>query len=285
MSLRSALPAAALLIILLATASLPASALFEQPAPEIIYTGTAPGTDAGIFVIRDAEAWKDALERLDPAYGGDEPDLDDMTLLLVVGRERLDACRETRLVEVSTERRMAYARMEEVFPSKECACADVVQPPRAWVVSVSRFVRRGEIRATDIVRPCEGDTAPTPQLEGPTPIGEGLWDVEPGARIYTNANAWNEACADMELEEVCPAVDFSTQHAVAVIGRSRENGCRRTLLVQAERTSDEEVGFMIDEIYPEQGQMCTQIFRAPKVFLFAVPRSVERARVSTRTRP
>ncbi len=285
MSLTRALPRAALLVVLLAASGLPASALFDQPAPEIVYTGTAPGTDSGIFVIRDAEAWKDALGRLEPAYGGDEPDFGKRTLLLVIGRERRDACRETRLVEVSTERRMAYARMEEVFPNKDCACADVVQPPRAWLVSVSRFVRRGEIQATDIVRPCEGNEAPQPQLEGPTPIGEGLWDVEPGARIYTNAPDWNKACAEMELEQVCPAVDFATQHAVAVIGRSRENGCRRTLLVQAERTSDEEVGFMVDEIYPEQGQMCTQIFRAPKVFLFAVPRSVERARVSTRTRP
>lgn len=257
--------------------------LFDVPDPVIVYEGSAPGMEAGVTVIRDAKTLNSVLEDLEPAPDREQLDIEHRTLLLVVGRPRENSCRETAIQEVSTRGIRARVRLVERFAEAGCACAGVPRPPRAFLVAVGRIVRRATLSPTDAVVPC------TPALEkqaaaerGPELLFEASWDEDAGGRIITTAEDWQKACARMTPADRCPEVDFASHRVVLVTGRARSNGCRETRVIKAELVSDEEAAFTVEEIYPGRGQMCTQIFRAPKVFAFRVPASVIRARVTTR---
>ncbi|RMF74023.1 MAG: hypothetical protein D6738_07475 [Acidobacteria bacterium] len=269
---------------MLAAGAAPAAAgLFDVPDPEIVYEGAAPGLAAGVTVIRSAQDLEKVIANLEPAPDRDRLDVKDRTLLLVVGRPRENACRETLLEEISTRGIRARVRLTERFAEKGCACAGTPRPPRAFLVAVGRIVRRATLLPTDAVVPC------TPGLEqgdhgakGPELLFEASWDDDAGGRIIADAGAWAEACARMSPADRCPEIDFDIERVVLVTGRARSNGCRETRVIKAVFASEEEAAFTVEEIYPGRGQMCTQIFRAPKVFAFRVPASVMRVRVTTR---
>lgn len=264
-------------------ATAPGLALFETPQPQILYDGAAPGANPGVTVIRDQAAFDAAIAVLDPPLGAASPNLAERTVLLVVGKERENACRETALTEITTRGFRATVSVEERLPARECACADVMRPPRAWLVVVGRIVRRAEIAATDTVVPCDETlTKRDAALPGPELLLVGSMDGESGGRILTTAEALAEACRAMNVADKCPTLDFATHRALILTGRARENGCRETRVILTEYTSPQEASFVVEESYPRVGQVCTMLYQEPRAWLYKVPAAVERARVVTR---
>lgn len=264
-----------------------AGSLFKVPNPELIYKGSAPGLPEGVLVIRDEKAFHEAVAPLVPDFGGVMPDFKKRTLIRIVGRARENTCRETRLLEVATRNLTATARVEERIPEADCACGKARRPPSAWLVSVGRSIRRARSEITDRVVPCsktgDGSSQENGKEDLVAQILEGTVsdDSEPGAKMITTSRDYSEACRRLGAGRRCEEIDFSRHRAVMVIGRPRSNGCRKTLLTNASLASPEEVVFQIQEVYPGQGQTCSQIFRDPKAFVYRVPLSVVRARVVT----
>jgi hypothetical protein len=265
-------------------AALPAQAgLFGGPEPELIYSGAAPDLAEGVIVIRDDESFAQAIAPLDPAFGAAKPIFADRTVLRIVGRVRENSCRETALLEVSTRGTNATVTLEERIPPAECPCRAEARSPRVYLVAVGRGVRNAQVTKTDRVIPCpEGAAVMNASSGKPNLVFEGSWDAEPGARVIVDAAAYRDLAKALGLGERAPQIDFEQQRLIAVTGRARENGCRRTKVVSAALAAREEAVFEIEETYPGAGQMCTQIFGQPKVFLYRVPATVMRARVVTR---
>ncbi len=281
---RGAFVAGASLLAALALSAAPAHAgLFDVPDPEIVYEGAAPGLPAGVTVLRTPEALERAIAALDPAPDRTRLDVENRTLLLVVGRPRDDSCRQTVIEEISTRGIKARIRLTERFAEAGCGCVGVPRPPRAFLVAVGRVVRRASVSPTDAVVPCTADLERrSGETRGPELLFEASWDEDAGGRIVTDPETWTQSCARMTPADRCPQVDFDRTRVVLVTGRARSNGCRETRVIKAALSSDDEAAFTVEEIYPGRGQMCTQIFRAPKVLAFRVPDSVVRVRVTTR---
>lgn len=262
------------------------AALFSSPSPELIYSGAAPGLEAGVVVIRDDAAFDQAIGPLTPAFGGARPDVKKFTVLRIVGRGRENRCRDTALLEVSTKGMSATARIEERIADPKCSCAAEARPPKVFLVTVSHWVRSAQIRTTEVKVPCktapEKPKAPAPVAGAPVSVFEGSWDGPAGVKVITDAAAYHDVCAKLGLADRGPIVDFSKDRVVVLTGRPRENGCRRTKVVDAHLVGSEEVLFDVEEIYAEKGQMCAQVFMLPEVFLYRVPASVMTARVVTK---
>lgn len=286
--LRTTIPFAAAGLLAAASALAPAPALaglFGSVEPEMLYTGSADLPE-GVLVIRDADAFAQAVEPLDPAFGAAVPDMKKFVVLRIVGRPRENRCRDTALIEVSTRGMNATAKIEERLPPAECACGTESRPARVYLVTVGRSVRKADLVKTDRVIACPESPAAAAATRGggPAPqlIFEGSWDAEPGARVIVDQATYREVAAKLGFTERAPRVDFEKDRIVAVTGRARENGCRRTRVLAAGLASAEEVVFEVEESYPAAGQMCAQIFGQPRLFLYRVPATVMRARVVTK---
>lgn len=256
---------------------------FEPPPPELIYSGTAPGLQPGVLVIDDAEDFERAVSPLDPDFSGPRPDFPDLSVLRVVGRERLSHCRQTKLTEVSTSGRTATVFLEERVPQAGCQCPEDRLPPQAWLVTVTGWVSRANREITDVVVPCdELDTRGTGS--DVVQLLESTWQESPGARILQNADEYRAVVEKLGIGARAESVDFDERRVVAVTGRPRENGCRRTKVVGAKLANTEEAVFTLEEVYPGPDQMCPMVFQPAKVFLYRVPATVTRARVVTEER-
>jgi hypothetical protein len=256
---------------------------FEPPPPELIYTGTAPGLKEGVLVIDREEDFERAVAPLDPDFAGTRPDLSDFSVLRVVGRERSNACRDTKLTEVSTSGRTATVHLEERVPEAGCRCPEDRLPPEAWLVTVTGWVRRAERQITDIVVPCD-ELSPRGTGDEVVQLLESTWQRSPGATILQSAEEYRQVLEELGVANRAETVDFDEHRVVAVTGRPRENGCRRTKVVGAELAGAREAVFTLEEIYPAPKQVCTMVFQPPRVFLYRVPASVDRARVVTEER-
>ncbi|RMG45290.1 MAG: hypothetical protein D6718_07770 [Acidobacteria bacterium] len=254
--------------------------LFQAPEPEVIYSGTAPGLEPGVTVIRDDAAFDRLVEPLDPDFGGERPDLRKRSVLLVVGRPRENGCRDTALAAVETRNMKAKVTIEERVPEPGCGCGGGARPPAAWLVTVSRLVRKATAETVEAPAECR----PAPGAERPVLLWEGSWDHAPGAEIVADEAAYASLAKRSGLEGEPPAVDFHAHRVVAVTGRPRSNGCRRTRVVETELDGDEEAVFTLEEVYPGPGQICTQQFLLPKLFVYRVPAGVVRVRTITRER-
>ncbi len=258
-----------------------AGSLFKVPEPKLIYRGTAPGVSAGAVVIRKSSEFDQAIAPLDPGFGAERPDLSKRTVIRVVGRARDNSCRETVIVGAETKNFSATIRLEERVPEQGCQCAPMANPPRAWLIEVARIVRKARVKVTDVVVPCDE------ALQGANPselvqVFQGSWDHEPGSEIITDEGAFRTLLTQLSLGDRGPKVDFSTHRIVVVTARPRQNGCRKSTVVETSLASSEEAVFTLEESYPGKGQLCSAIFLPPKVFLYRVPVSVTRARTVTR---
>lgn len=256
-----------------------AGALFGTPEPEIIWTGTAPGVPAGVIVIRDEGTLAEATEPLVPDVGGAAPDLDRRTILRVVARSLAESCGTTGVAEISTSGTRATVVLQEQLPPAGCRCKGSALPA-AWLVSVSRAVRRAEAVTNRVEVPCDAARAAA-AASGPELVLEGSWDEEPGAKIVADRGAYDALLGRLGVAGRGPEVDFASHVVVAVTGRPRSNGCRRTLAVDAALEGTAGLVVTLEETYPRPGTVCTQIFRLPKVFLYRVPMGVRSARVVT----
>lgn len=256
--------------------------LFKTPDPELLYSGSAPGLTEGVLVIRDEEAFRTAIEPLDPAYGGPAPDFKKWTVLRIVGRARESRCRDTRLTEVAVRNMAATAKLEEYLPAAECPCADDPRPPKVFLVAVGRSVRKATVEATDRVLACESAAVQSArEAEKPALLFEGAWDGEAGAKLVIDQDEYHRILVKLGIGDRGPAVDFEKHRVVAVTGRPRQNGCRKTRVREGRFEGKEEVVFEVEEDYPGKGQMCSQVMSRPRLFLFKVPATIMRAKVVT----
>jgi hypothetical protein len=277
---------AALCVLFAAPATAGLRDLLEPPEPKVLYVGTAPGLEPGALVVRDPEHLERALAPLDPPYGGAAIDVDDWSLIRVVGEPRESGCRQTLLRAIQTRKlgRTAVVRLEEQVPEKGCRCVGSPRPPRAWLVSVGRSVRQARVEATEEVIPCR-ELSGEVVLREPERVYEGSWDGQPGTEIVASEAEYEDLVDRLALGERAPAVDFAEQRLIVVSGQPRQNGCRRTELVEAVIGEDaREARFVIEETFASPGQACPQVYLSPKVFLYRVPASVERAQLTTRER-
>jgi hypothetical protein len=53
-------------------------------------------------------------------------------------------------------------------------------------------------------------------------------------------------------------------------------------VIEATLTTPQEAEFLLEELYPDQGQLCAQVFMKPRVFIYRVPATVEKVRVTTK---
>ncbi|MBP7147348.1 MAG: hypothetical protein KBD01_07365 [Acidobacteria bacterium] len=268
---------------LLAMTGPAAAALFESPSPELMYVGSAAELEPGVTILRDAAAFEAATKGLDPPFGGQVPDFEKLTVLRVVGRPKQNACRETVLKEVSTRFRSATIVLEERRGDDGCRCAEVVSPSSVWLVSVGRSVRRADLDVRETVTPCTPETTARPA--GPPPpelILESSWDEREGSRVVTSADDYAKIMQRLGAGDRGADVDFAQSHVVVITTRPRENACRRTRLIDARTAAPDLVEFDVEEVYPAQGQMCAQMYSAPKAFVYRVPASVTHVKVSTR---
>lgn len=256
---------------------------FEAPEPELLYSGTAPGLPVGVLVIDDPKAFDQAVDPLDPDFSGVRPAIPDVSVLRIVGRERADACRDTKLDRVSTSGRTATVYLTERVPAAGCPCPGVSLPPRAWLVAVTGWVTRARREVTDIVVPCDEieDTEVSAKAEGVVQLLESSWQEPPGGRILTSQDEYKAVLDKLGVGSRAEAVDFSDHRVAVVTGRPRENGCRKTRVVAAQLATTEEAVFTVEEIYPGPGQLCTQVFQPARVFLYRVPSTVTRVRIVT----
>lgn len=264
--------------------ALPLLGLFSAPEPEVIYKGSHPGGEPGVQTIRDSRVLAEAIAPLDPAFSGTTPDLLERTILLVTGRPRENACRDSALTEVSTRGSSASVVIEESVPPEGCECLPGDRPPAVWLVTVSRFVRKASVEWKEVPIACP--TADSPRVreavDTPTLLLESAWDEASGSRILTDQKGYAEILKKLNIEHRGPEVDFARFRVVVLTGRPRENGCRRTNVIGAALASREEAEFVIEELYPGKDQVCAQVFMKPRVFLYRVPMTVEKVRVTTK---
>ncbi len=281
-SWRCVVPAALAAGLLFAGPGPARASIFKAAEPKLIYSGTGPGLEEGILVIRDSGAYAQAIAPLDPAFGGAAPDLKKRTVLRVVGRPRENRCRDTALIEVSTKNFTATVKIEERIPDKDCACAPDQLPPKVFLVEVDHAVRNATLAKTDAVIPCPEAARQEKKEMRPVQVFEGSWDGEPGTQVIVDQDQYKTVLSRLGLGERGPEVNFEKDRMIVLTGRPRENACRDTKVVDARVDSPEEASFELEEIYPGTGQMCAQVMLHPRVFLYRVPATVMRARVVTR---
>lgn len=258
-------------------------AAFKVPDPELIYSGSAPGLVEGVTVLRDPATFAADIGPLDPDFGGDPPAFDKRAVLRIVSRPLENNCRDAELQEVSTRNMTARVRLVEKVPEKGCNCGGAERPPKAWLVTVSRLVRRAELSITDVVVPC-GAASRTQQLAAGIPVllFEGSWDATVGTEVVQDEKRFQAIVTKLNLAGRAPKIDFTQNHLVVLTGRARENSCRQTKVVSASVTTAEEASFEVEEVYGGTGQMCGQVMSLPKVFLYGVPRTVIRVKTTVK---
>ena len=141
-------------------------------------------------------------------------------------------------------------------------------------------MRRARTQITDVVVECS-EARQASEPDGPALLLQGSWDHDPGGEILDDAKTYQATLTRLGAGKRGPEVDFSTHQVLVITGRPRQNGCRKTRVVDLSVTGDEAVA-TVEEIYPGKGQMCTQLFALPKAFVYRVPRGIRRIRVTTR---
>ena len=264
--------------------ALPLFGLFSAAEPEIVYKGNLPGGEPGVQVFRDSAGLPEALARLDPAFSGPTPDILERTVLLVTGRPRENACRESALTEVSTRGSTATITVEESVLPEGCACPPGDRPPAAWVVTVSRYVKKAQVETKEVPVACPPPDSPSVRaaVETPVLLLESAWDEVAGSKILTDDASYRALMKKLNVEHRAEQVDFSRFRVVVLTGRARENSCRSTSVIESSLGTPQEAEFLIEERYPDQGQMCAQVFMKPRVFIYRVPATVEKVRVTTK---
>jgi len=264
--------------------ALPLFGLFGAPEPEVVYKGNLPGGEPGVQVFRDTAGLPEALARLDPAFAGTPPDVLERTVLLVAGRPRENACRESALTEVSTRGSSATVTVEESVVPEGCVCPPGVRPPAAWVVTVSRYVKKAQVDTKEVPIPCPAADAPSVRqaVETPVLLLESAWDEVAGSKILTDEASYRAMMKKLNVEHRAEPVDFTRFRVVVLTGRARENGCRSTSVLESKLATPQEAEFLLEELYPDKGQMCAQVFMKPRVFIYRVPATVEKVRVTTK---
>jgi hypothetical protein len=264
--------------------ALPLFGLFSAPEPEIVYKGSAPGAAPGVQIVRDSAALAAALATLDPPFDGTPPDILERTVLVVTGRPRENSCRESGLAEVSTRGSTATVVVEEAVVPEGCPCAASERPPAAWVVTVSRYVKKAQVQVRDLPIVCNAPPAAPVREEpkGPVPVLESAWDEPAGSKIVADEASYRAMLKKLNVEHRAEPVDFAEYRLVVLTGRPRENGCRSTQVIEARLAGPQEAEFLIEELYPDKGQMCAQVFMKPRVFIYRVPATVEKVRVTTK---
>ncbi len=257
--------------------------LFKAPEPEIIYRGSTDAVELGVVVVRDAETFEEAVEPLSPDVGGPVPNLRKRSILRIVGPRLESGCGETALTAVSTKNTSATVNLQIRRPEPGCVCSAASRPSKAWLVSVSRAVRRAKLVVDEVALPCS-DARGLAGTSGPLLLLEGSWDLEPGVTIASDPSVYSMMLTRLGVGARGPDVDFDTHRVIAVTGRPRSNGCRRTLAVENRLDTSDELVVTLEEVYPASGQVCAQMFRLPKVFVYRVPSSVTTARVVTTER-
>jgi len=264
--------------------ALPLFGLFSAPEPEVVYKGSLPGGEPGVQVFRDAGGLPEALARLDPAFAGTPPDILERTVLVVTGRPRENACRDSALTEVSTRGSTATVTVEESAVPEGCACPPGDRPPAAWVVTVSRYVKKAQVETKEIPIACPSPDSQRVRdaVETPVLLLESAWDDAAGSKILTDDASYRAMMKKLNVEHRAEQVDFTRFRVVVLTGRARENSCRSTSVIEAKLATPQEAEFLIEERYPDKGQMCAQVFMKPRVFIYRVPATVEKVRVSTK---
>lgn len=264
--------------------ALPLFGLFSAPEPEVVYKGSQPGGEPGVQVFRDPAGLAEALARLDPAFAGTPPDVLERTVLIVTGRPRENACRESALTEVSTRGTSATVTVEESVVPEGCDCPPGDRPPAAWVVTVSRFVKKAQVETKEVPIACPAPDSPRVRDAVATPVLllESAWDDVAGSKILTDDASYRAMMKKLNVEHRAEQVDFAQFRVVVLTGRARENGCRSTQVIEARLATPQEAEFLIEELYPDKGQMCAQVFMKPRMFIYRVPATVEKVRVTTK---
>ena len=235
-------------------------------------------------VFRDSAGLPEALARLDPAFAATTPDILERTVLMVTGRPRENACRESALTEVSTRGSTATVTVEESVLPEGCACPPGDRPPAAWVVTVSRYVKKALVETKEVPVACPPPDSPSVReaVETPVLLLESAWDDVAGSKILTDDASYRALMKKLNVEHRAEQVDFSHFRVVVLTGRARENSCRSTSVIEAKLATPQEAEFLIEERYPDKGQMCAQVFMKPRVFIYRVPATVEKVRVTTK---
>jgi hypothetical protein len=264
--------------------TLPLFGLFSAPEPEVIYKGNLPGGEPGVQVFRDSTGLPEALARLDPAFAASPPDILERTVLVIAGRPRENACRESALTEVSTRGSSATVTVEESVVPEGCACPPGDRPPAAWVVTVSRFVKKAQVETKEVPVACPSPDSQSVRqaVETPVLLLESAWDDVAGSKILTDDAAYRAMMKKLNVEHRAEQVDFTQFRVVVLTGRARENSCRSTRVIEAKLATPQEAEFLIEELYPDKGQVCAQVFMKPRVFIYRVPATVEKVRVTTK---
>ena len=264
--------------------ALPLFGLFSAPEPEVVYKGSLPGGEPGVQVFRDAGGLPEALARLDPAFSGTPPDILERTVLVVTGRPRENACRDSALTEVSTRGSTATVTVEESAVPEGCACPPGDRPPAAWVVTVSRYVKKAQVETKEIPIACPSPDSQRVRdaVETPVLLLESAWDDAAGSKILTDDASYRAMMKKLNVEHRAEQVDFTQFRVVVLTGRARENSCRSTSVIESKLATPQEAEFLIEESYPDKGQMCAQVFMKPRVFIYRVPATVEKVRVTTK---
>lgn len=257
--------------------------LFSAPEPELIYSGSGVGLEEGVLVIRDAEAFALAVKPLDPAFGAPEPDFKKVAVLRIVGRARENRCRDTALLEVSTKGSRAVAKVEERIPNKDCACSPDPRPSRVFLVTVAHMVKKADVEKTDQVIPCpEAFQQRKVEAQKPSILFEGSWGGEPGGKLIIDQAEFRKVLVGLGIPDRGPEVDFEKDRVIAVTGRPRENACRDTKVVAARLDNPEEATFEVEEVVASVGANCPKASMQPRLFLYRVPATVMRVKVSSR---
>jgi hypothetical protein len=264
--------------------ALPLFGLFGAPEPEVVYKGSLPGGEPGVQVFRDTTGLSDALARLDPAFAGTVPDILERTVLVVAGRLRENACRESALTEVSTRGSSATVTIEESVVPEGCACPPGERPPAAWVLTVSRYVKKAQVETKEVPIACPAPDSPQVReaVETPVLLLESACDEPAGSKILTDDASYRAMMKKLNVEHRAEQVDFTRFRVVVLTGRARENGCRSTRVLESKLASPQEAEFLLEELYPDTGQVCAQVFMKPRVFIYRVPATVEKVRVTTK---
>ncbi|MCU0229823.1 MAG: hypothetical protein MUC67_00450 [Acidobacteria bacterium] len=265
-------------------AALPLFGLFGAPEPELVYRGSLPGGEPGVQVFRDAAGLAVALAKLDPAFADAPPDVIERTVLLVTGRPRENACRESAMTEVSTRGSTATITLEESVVPEGCACPPGERPPAAWVLTVSRYVKKAVLEAKEVAIACPApdSVAVREAVQTPVLLLESAWEEAAGSQILTDDAAYRAMMKKLNVEHRAETVDFTQFRVVVLTGRPRENGCRSTRVLESKLTTPQEAEFLLEELYPDKGQVCAQVFMKPRVFIYRVPATVEKVRVTTK---
>ncbi len=110
--------------------------------PVLIYEGSWDAS-AGAEVVQDAARYGSIVAKLGLGARAPKIDFTVQHLLVVTGRARENACRQTRVVGAAlTSNEETNVDLEEVYPGRGQMCAQVMGLPRLFIYTVPSTVQR-----------------------------------------------------------------------------------------------------------------------------------------------